>query len=169
MPAKKSNGVRRGWRDATPIAIVVALLSAAVPFASLALLCASCQNAKYVDPKGNELVVNVDRMNIQDWSMLADQVVQSMVSSGTLARLPSQPAGLLLNPVANTTTQQFDTDAIMKKIRIALMNTGRVEVIMADDLFGGAEDRIAREAQRRKELGAEADQPHRIKYKPLAR
>jgi PBP1b-binding outer membrane lipoprotein LpoB len=125
--------------SATRIPTAVSALLAA----SALLLGSGCQNAKYVDPKGNELVVNVDRMNIQDWSMLSDQVVQSMVSSGTLARLPAQPAGLLLNPVVNTTTQQFDTDAIMKKIRIALINTGRVEVIMADDLFGGAEDRIA--------------------------
>lgn len=124
---------------------------------SAMLASTGCQKAQYVDPKGNELVVNVDRMNIQDWSMLADQVVQSMASSGTLARLPNQPAGLLLNPVVNTTTQQFDTDAIMKKIRIALLNTGRVEVIMADDLFGGAEDRIAREAQRRKDKAAGVD------------
>jgi penicillin-binding protein activator len=135
-----------------PVSIAAtALLSSAM------LVATGCQKAQYVDPKGNELVVNVDRMNIQDWSMLADQVVQSMVSSGTLARLPNQPAGLLLNPVVNTTTQQFDTDAIMKKIRIALLNTGRVEVIMADDLFGGAEDRIAREAQRRKDKAAGVD------------
>lgn len=89
--------------------------------------------------------------------MLSDQVVQSMVSSGVLSRLPNQPAGMLLNPCVNTTTQQFDTDAIIKKIRIALMNTGRVEVIMADDMFGGAEDRIAREAQRRKDKAAGID------------
>ena len=121
------------------------------------LATSACQKAHYVDPKGNELVVNVDRMNIQDWSMLSDQVVQSMVSSGVLARLPNQPAGMLLNPCVNTTTQQFDTDAIIKKIRISLMNTGRVEVIMSDDLFGGAEDRIAREAQRRKDRAAGVD------------
>lgn len=116
-----------------------------------------CQKAQYVDPKGNDLIVNPDRMNIQDWSMLADQVVQSMVTSGVLERLPTKPAGLLLNPVINTTTQQFDTDGIVKKIRIALLNTGKVEVIMADDLFGGAEDRIAREAQRRKDRAAGVD------------
>lgn len=124
---------------------------------ALPLSFAGCQKAHYVDPKGNELVVNADRMNIQDWTILADQATQSLVSSGALSRLPTQPAGLLLNPVINTTTQQFDTDAIMKKIRISLMNTGRVEVIMADDLFGGAEDRIAREAQRRKDRAAGVD------------
>ena len=125
--------------------------------AAVTLASAACNTAKYVDPKGKDLVVNVDRMNIQDWSMLSDQVVQSMVSSGVLSRLPNQPAGMLLNPCVNTTTQQFDTDAIIKKIRIALMNTGRVEVIMADDMFGGAEDRIAREAQRRKDKAAGID------------
>ena len=125
--------------------------------AAVTLASAACNKAKYVDPKGKDLVVNVDRMNIQDWSMLSDQVVQSMVSSGVLSRLPNQPAGMLLNPCVNTTTQQFDTDAIIKKIRIALMNTGRVEVIMSDDMFGGAEDRIAREAQRRKDKAAGID------------
>jgi len=125
--------------------------------AAVTLASAACNKAKYVDPKGKDLVVNVERMNIQDWSMLSDQVVQSMVSSGVLSRLPNQPAGMLLNPCVNTTTQQFDTDAIIKKIRIALMNTGRVEVIMADDMFGGAEDRIAREAQRRKDKAAGID------------
>ena len=125
--------------------------------AAVTLATAACNKAQYVDPKGKDLVVNVDRMNIQDWSMLSDQVVQSMVGSGVLSRLPNQPAGMLLNPCVNTTTQQFDTDAIIKKIRIALMNTGRVEVIMADDMFGGAEDRIAREAQRRKDRAAGVD------------
>ncbi|MFZ9879953.1 MAG: penicillin-binding protein activator LpoB [Phycisphaerales bacterium] len=131
----------------------IAMLSlVAASFAATA-----CQKAQYVDPKGNDLIVSPDRMNIQDWSMLADQVVQSMVTSGVLDRLPTKPAGLLLNPVINTTTQQFDTDGIVKKIRISLLNTGKVEVIMADDLFGGAEDRIAREAQRRKDRAAGVD------------
>ena len=116
---------------------------------SLALLCLSvgCQSDHYIQPNGNELVVNADRMNFQDWSLLADQVVQSMMTSGVLMRLPSQPAGLMLNPVINTTTQQFDTDAIMKKIRIALLNSGRCEVIMTSELGGVPEDKIARGAQ----------------------
>ena len=151
--------VPRSTNSTTPMRTTVSNAFSAVASCALAatVVLAGCQKAQYVDPKGNELIVSVDRMNIQDWSMLADQTIQSMVSSGTLARLPNQPAGLLLNPVINTTTQQFDTDAIMKKIRIALLNTGRVEVIMADDLFGGAEDRIAREAQRRKDRAAGVD------------
>ncbi|MFN5496579.1 MAG: penicillin-binding protein activator LpoB [bacterium] len=124
---------------------------------ALPLALAACQKAQYVDPKGNDLIVNADRMNIQDWNLLADQVVQSMVNSGVLARLPNQPAGILLNPVINTTTQQFDTDGIMKKIRISLLNTGRCEVIMTAGPGGRAEDQIAQDAQALKDFQSGKD------------
>jgi penicillin-binding protein activator len=125
--------------------------------AVLPLALAACQKAQYVDPKGNDLVVNADRMNIQDWNLLADQVVESMVNSGVLARLPNQPAGVLLNPVINTTTQQFDTDGIMKKIRISLLNTGRCEVIMTAGPGGRAEDKIAKDTQDLKDFQSGSD------------
>lgn len=131
-------------------------IAATLPLA-LPLILAGCQKAQYVDPKGNDLVVNADRMNIQDWNLLADQAVQSMVNSGVLARLPNQPAGVLLNPVINTTTQQFDTDGIMKKIRIALLNTGRCEVIMTAGPGGRAEDKIAQDAQALKDFQSGRD------------
>lgn len=130
----------------------IIVLAAALSFPLVA-----CQKAQYVDPKGNDLIVNADRMNVQDWSLLADQVVQSMVGSGVLARLPNQPAGILLNPVINTTSQQFDTDGIMKKIRIALLNTGRCEVIMTSGPGGRAEDPIARDAQALKDFQSGRD------------
>lgn len=133
------------------------IATAAVLPLALSLGLAGCQKAQYVDPKGNDLIVNADRMNIQDWDKLADQVVQSMVNSGVLASLPRQPAGVLLNPVINTTTQQFDTDAIMKKIRISLLNTGRCEVIMTAGPGGRAEDGIAKGAQDLKAFQTGAD------------
>jgi uncharacterized protein (TIGR02722 family) len=133
------------------------LLHAATVSLALSLGFAGCQKAQYVDPKGNDLIVSVDRMNIQDWNLLADQVVASMVNSGVLARLPNQPAGVLLNPVINTTTQQFDTDAIIKKIRIALLQTGRCEVIMTAGPGGRAEDPIAKDAQALKDFQAGRD------------
>lgn len=136
-----------------------ALRSSAFPATLLAtsLLAVGCQKAQYVDPKGTELVVNADRMNVQDWSLLADQLVQSMASSGVLERLPNPPAGILINPVVNSTTQQFDTDAIMKKIRIALLNTGRCEVIMTAGPGGRAEDPIAKDAQALKDFQSGKD------------
>lgn len=121
-------------------------------------LCAiGCEKTHYIDPKGNEMVINNDRMNIQDWSLLADQTVQKLMTSGVLTRLPKQPAGILLNPVINTTTQQFDTDGIMKKIRIALLDSGRCEVIMTAGAGGRAEDKIAQETQSLKQFQSGKD------------
>ena len=133
-------------------------ISSTVLASALAVTALSgCQKAQYVDPKGNDLVVNADRMNIQDWSLLADQTVQSLITSGALSRLPNQPAGILLNQPINTTTQQFDTDAIMKKIRIALLNSGRCEVIMTSGPGGRAEDPIAKDAQGLKDFQSGRD------------
>ena len=70
--------------------------AASIPLA-LSIGLAGCQKAQYVDPKGNDLIVNADRMNIQDWNLLADQVVQSMVNSGVLARLPNRYRSALRN------------------------------------------------------------------------
>jgi len=125
-----------------PLAILSSLAAT-----SVLLTAAGCQKASYVDPKGNDLIVNADRMNVQDWGLLADQVIQSMLTSGVLERIPNQPAGVLLSPVVNTTTQQFDTDGISKKIRIGLLNSGRCEVITAAGPGGRAEDKIAQEAK----------------------
>jgi hypothetical protein len=119
---------------------------ALVAAVSSTLALAACQKAQYVDPKGNDLVVSLDKMNIQDWNQLADQVVQQMVTSGALARMQNQPARLLLNRPINKTSESFDTDAIMKKIRISLLNTGKAEIIMTSGPGGRAEDPIARDA-----------------------
>jgi len=132
-------------------------LLASLTATSILLATAGCQKASYVDPKGNDLIVSADRMNVQDWGLLADQVIQSMMTSGVLERIPNQPAGVLLSPIVNTTTQQFDTDGITKKIRIALLNSGRCEVITATGPGGNAEDKIAQEAKRLKDFQSGKD------------
>ncbi len=119
----------------------------ALPFAT------GCKSpTRYVDAGGNDVIVNAGKMNVQDWSLLADQCTQSMISAGVLQRYgdQSKPAGVLLNALVNQTTEQFDGDAILKKIRIALLNTGRVEVIMTAGPGGRAEDPIAQSAQQSK-------------------
>ena len=114
-----------------------------------------CQNnSRYVNTSGNDVIVDAGKMNVQDWALLADQCTQSMISAGVLQRYGDQtkPAGMLLNALVNETTEQFDGDAILKKIRIALLNTGRVEVIMTAGPGGRAEDPIAQNAQQSKAM-----------------
>ncbi len=125
-----------------------------------AFLLPSCAKTTYVDGKGNDLVVSAGRMNIQDWTQLSDKVVQSMVTSGVLQSYSAGgPAGLLLNPLQNDTGEQFDGDAILKKIRIALLQTGRVQVITAGSMGLAAEDPIAQRAKARQQLAAGLEDP----------
>ncbi len=130
------------------------LSSCALMSLLVAIPCANgCKSpTRYVDAGGNDVIVNAGKMNVQDWSLLADQCTQSMISAGVLQRYgdQSKPAGVLLNALVNETTEQFDGDAILKKIRIALLNTGRVEVIMTAGPGGRAEDPIAQSAQQAK-------------------
>ncbi|MSR42080.1 MAG: hypothetical protein EXS10_09320 [Phycisphaerales bacterium] len=128
-------------------------------FTALTLSTGCKSNTRYVDAGSNDVIVSAGQMNVQDWSLLADQCTQSMISAGVLQRYgdQSKPAGLLLNALVNETTEQFDGDAILKKIRIALLNTGRVEVIMTAGPGGRAEDPIAQSAQQSKAFMAAAD------------
>jgi hypothetical protein len=114
----------------------------------------------YEDPEGTKLVVSPDRMNIQDWSMLADRIAQEMVTSGILTRYGGgRPAGALLNPLRNDTGESFDEDAIFKRIRIALLNTGRIEFITVDSMGLGAEDQAAERARQRQQLASGLEDP----------
>jgi uncharacterized protein (TIGR02722 family) len=106
------------------------------PFALLAsifcvLSLAGCGNppdaAAYVDPNGPHTVVNVEKLNIQDFSMASGKLVQSLLNSGALERAPQKPAILAISRIVNNTDQQFDTDMLTNNIRIALLNTGKIE------------------------------------------
>jgi len=86
--------------------------------------------------------------------MLADQVVQDLLASGVLARYGNsgQPAGAMLGQLQNNTGESFDGDAILTKIRIALLQTGRVQVITTGGVGVAAEDPIAQRAKERQRL-----------------
>ncbi len=104
-----------------------------------------CQPAQYVDSKGSNLVVSMNQVNIQDFEAASEALVGGMVNSGVLAKAPRQPAALAISRVVNDTSRQFDTDQLMKKIRIALLQTGKVQVTQAVGFGGTVEDPMAKE------------------------
>ena len=103
-------------------------LLVAIVFAP-ALFLAGCATVetRTVDSKGPE-ALNTSSINSQDWANAADQLVQSLLSSGALDKAPSQPAILAVDRVINNTTLSIDTDLLIKKIRVALTQTGKVAV-----------------------------------------
>ncbi len=104
--------------------------SAAVTLSAVALLFAGCETTpetRTIDSRGPE-TLNTSSINSQDWANAADQLVASLLSSGALERSAKQPAVLAIDRVINNTTLSVDTDLLIKKIRVALTQTGKVAV-----------------------------------------
>ena len=104
------------------------LLGAAAVSATLLFTgCTTTQETRTVDAKGPESL-NTSAINPQDWANAADQLTGSLISSGALERAPKQPAILAVDRVINNTQLIVDTDLLIKKIRVALTQTGKIAI-----------------------------------------
>lgn len=118
------------------------------------LLLAGCGTpTTYVDPAGSRLVASTGRINVQDFQQAADAMVNSLIDQvinpGHLRSASStDPALLAISRISNNTGQQIDTDLLVKKIRIALMRTGKVQTSTTIN-YGGPEDPLAAELQQK--------------------
>lgn len=89
--------------------------------------CETATETRTVDAKGPQ-AINTSAINSQDWANAADQLLNSLLSSGALNNAPRVPAVLAVDRVINNTTLMVDTDLLIKKIRVALTNTGKVAI-----------------------------------------
>lgn len=112
--------------------------------------------AQYVDPKGGRVMVTLDQINIQDFSMAAENAITELLGSGVLDKVPTPPAVMVVSRVINSTSQQVDTDLLTKKIRVALNKSGKALTMTTRGPGGTAEDELAKEiAQEWRDLGLE--------------
>lgn len=123
-----------------------------LPVAVVTLLpaCAGPKTA-YVEPGSSRLVTTLDQVNIQDFAQAADTMVASLIDNlinpGQLrSGVPGEPALLAISRIQNNTGQQLDTDLLVKKIRVALLRTGKVWT-STTIAYGGPEDPLAAEEQ----------------------
>jgi len=135
-----------------------------------ALLLAGCgsppNSAQYVDPNGPRTIVSLNQIDIQDFNNAGNAMVQDLLNSGVLEKAPQQPAVLAISRITNDTTQQFDTDMLIKNIRVALLNTGKV---VTTTTFGtNAEDKMAQDAGNMQAFMNGQSQPTRIPYYTLS-
>ncbi len=100
---------------------------AAVSTALLLTGCTTTEETRTVDAKGPQSL-NTSAINPQDWANAADQLVGSLINSGALERAPKQPAVMAVDRVINNTQLMVDTDLLIKKIRVALTQTGKVAI-----------------------------------------
>jgi uncharacterized protein (TIGR02722 family) len=95
-------------------------------------------------------------INIQDFAQAANLMSQSLVDEvinpGKLeSSVPGDPALMAVSEFRNNTSQHIDMDSLVKKIRVALNKTGKVQTSTTAGL-GGAEDPLAEEQQKRSEF-----------------
>lgn len=124
--------------------------SALLPFIALtSVIFSGCAttggNARYIDPKGTETIVSLNKINIQDWNQAADLLVADLLESGVLERAPKQPALMAISRITNKTSALADTNALVKKIRVALNQSGKVVTTTTLGYGGSVEDPVAKD------------------------
>jgi uncharacterized protein (TIGR02722 family) len=127
--------------------LVLSVLSAA----GLCLGVGCESKTTYVNPNSSRLVTSVGTIDVQDFAQAADSMTQSLIdnliNAGKLqSAVPSEPALMAISRIQNNTAQQLDTDMLVKKIRVALNRTGKVQTSTTIQ-YGGAEDPLAAEQQ----------------------
>jgi penicillin-binding protein activator len=99
---------------------------------------------------------NTVGLNAGDFDQAADAAVRSLLESGAVDRPGGGRYVLVISRIINDTTQRIDTDQLVKKIRIALLRSGKVVTTTAIGL-DGAEDSMSHAARELRE-NAEFDQ-----------
>jgi uncharacterized protein (TIGR02722 family) len=85
-------------------------------------------------------------LDYRDFNKASSEAVASMLSSGAVNKPGGGRYVLAISRITNDTMQRIDTDQLVKKIRIDLLNSGKVVVttaIAAD----GAEDHMSMQAR----------------------
>ena len=127
---------------------IIFSLLAALPF----VIGGCATNAHYVETGGRENVVSVNQINIQDYIQAANAAVNDLLASGALDRVATPPAVLAISHIVNNTGQQIDTDLLVKKIRVAVLNSGKAQTTTTMGLGGTAEDPMAKGLQQENEF-----------------
>ena len=115
-------------------------LSRFAVLAAAAVLTTGCANrgVEMVDTRNDRgaAVVGID---YRDFEKAASDAVQSLLASGAVNNPKGGRYVMMVSRITNDTMQRIDTDQLVKKIRIDLLNSGKVVVTTAV-AAGGAED-----------------------------
>jgi hypothetical protein len=107
-------------------------------------LCAAligCGEVRVVDLNDEKEVADMQHvmeLEYRDWTETAEAMTKSMLASNVFARVKNPVIGI--GEIKNDTMQRFDTDILVKKIRMTLINSGRAQVSTAFENNDYAED-----------------------------
>jgi PBP1b-binding outer membrane lipoprotein LpoB len=112
-------------------------------------------DAKYLEDGSNRGLVNLDKINAQDFTRAANQLVVDLLASGSLSAAPNQPAILHVGEIRNDTQTYFDTDLLLQGMKRDLLASKKVRISTTAGPEGKISDSYADRV--RKELGSSGD------------
>ncbi len=117
-------------------------------------------DARYLEDGSNKGLVSLDKINAQDFTRAANQLVGDLLSSGVLTIAPNQPATLHVGEVRNDTQTYFDTDLLIQGMRRDLLSTNRVRISTTAGPGGMGTDSYAQEIRQELEkVGGQINNP----------
>ncbi len=125
-------------------------------FSSIAFIFISCNerrpigrsaDARYIEDSSEKGLVNLDKINSQDFTRAANKLLGDLFVTGALAKAPNQPAVLHIGEIRNDTQTYFDTDLLIQAMKRDLLSTGRVRISTTEGPGGKASDSYAKEAR----------------------
>jgi hypothetical protein len=118
--------------------VAVALIYGAI----LSGCTATTQNINMYNDNGGAVMA----LDYRDFQQAAGESVDSMLRSGALNKQGGGRYVLAVSRIINDTMQRIDTDQLVKKIRVELLQSGKVVVTTAVGA-NGAEDRMSMQAR----------------------
>lgn len=116
----------------------------------LFLMVTGCASpTRYVDPAADDGPVSMS-LDYRDFEKAATESVESMLASGAVDNPEGGRYVMVVSRVTNDTMQRIDTDQLIKKIRSALLRSGKVVTTTAVGV-NGAEDEMNMKARELRE------------------
>jgi len=104
-------------------------------------------DARYIEDNSEKGLVNLDKINSQDFTRAANSLLQDLFLTGALAKAPNQPAILHIGEIRNDTQTYFDTDLLLQSMKRDLLASNRVRISTTEGPGGKASDTYAKEAR----------------------
>ena len=112
-------------------------------------------NARYVEGGSEEGLVNLEKINSQDFQRAVTKLLQDLYTRGALQKAPSQPAVLFVGNVRNDTQTYFDTDLLLQSLKRDLLASGKVVISTTEGPGGVGQDTFAQDIRRKGELSGD--------------
>lgn len=126
-----------------------------IAIASMLTLTGCATTTSYVDPNDDRGPVTMT-LDYRDFETAAGEAVDSLLRSGAADNPNGGRYVMVISRVVNDTMQRIDTDQLTRKIRVELLNSGRVVTTTAVGI-DGPEDEMSMRVRELRE-SAEFDQ-----------